>query len=286
MVAKKKYPPKRHRGKYNSENALPYEISRGKIEDFVKCKACFWLDRKAGVKPPEIPSFTLNTTTDILLKRDADSVRGKKALPLWEAHGLGHLIPFAHPDLEKWTNSKQFGQDGFFNTDHKKTNLRVGGGLDDVFLNTRTGKIHIVDYKSTAQGTNSPETYQKKAVSLDDPWKIAYKRQMDFYVWVMRQKGFDVSPTGYFVYVDAQHKDIEGMLLDSNNSKRALMEFETSIIPYKTSTAWIEKTLLEIKDFLENQDECPEHTPAQKGVKYSGCDLGRYANQMMKALGR
>ena len=25
-------------------------------------------------------------------------------------------------------------------------------------------------------------------ITLDDPWKAAYKRQMDMYVWIMRHK--------------------------------------------------------------------------------------------------
>ena len=41
---------------------------------------------------------------------------------------------------------------------------------------------------------------------------------MDMYVWVARRKGFEVSDTGYFVYVDAQHKDIDGMLTDEDPS--------------------------------------------------------------------
>ena len=86
----------------------------------------------------------------------------------------------------------------------------------------KTGVLHIVDYKSTAQGTRSPERYQKKPVSIDDPWKASYKRQMDLYVWVMRQKGFEVSDTGFFLYVDAQHKGVDGMLSKETPTKASL----------------------------------------------------------------
>ncbi|MDG1988105.1 MAG: PD-(D/E)XK nuclease family protein [Halieaceae bacterium] len=226
----------RHRGAFGPDNPEPYELSRSRIETFIGCKACFWLHQVKGVKPPDIPSFTINTTTDILLKRDADAVRGKSSLPLWESNGLGHMIPFEHEHLEhleNWTNSLNYGKDDtFFNVIHEESNIKMGGGLDDVFLNTETGQIHVVDYKSTAQGTRSPDKYQKKPVSLDDPWKVAYKRQMDMYVWVARNKGFDVSNTGYFVYVDAQHKDINGMLID-NDPATAWMKFDTSIIRYE-----------------------------------------------------
>ena len=275
----------RHRGKFDSENPNPYELSRGKIEDFISCKACFWLDRVSGVKKPEIPSFTINTTTDILLKRDADKVRGKETMPLLEANGLGHLIPFEHEDLEDWTDSMRFAQANHFNTLHEETHILFGGGLDDVYQNSHTGQIHIVDYKSTAQGTRSPDSYVKKPVSLDDPWKQSYKRQIDMYVWIARRMGFDVSNTGYFVYVDAQHKDLTGMLTDEDTSK-AWMEFDVQLIAYESNTDWVEPTLLEIKDFLLNQKECPEHTPVDPNVPYSGCDVGRYLNGAMAALGR
>ena len=273
---------KRHRGKFDPDNPNPYELSRSRVENFLKCKACFWLEQIQKVKPPEMPSFTINTTTDILLKRDSDSVRGKSTLPIWKEAGLGHMIPFDHEDLEKWTNSLQYGlNDSYFNTIHKETNIKLGGGIDDVYLNTQTDQIHLVDYKSQAQGTRSPDKYEVKPSSIDDPWKIGYKRQMDMYVWIARQKGFNVSNTGYFVYVDAQHKDIEGML-DEKNPSIAWLKFNAVIIPYEADPSWVEPTLFEIKDFLMNQSSIPNHTP--KGDDFSGCDLGRYINETIEAL--
>jgi len=273
---------KRHRGKFDPSNPNPYELSRGRVENFLKCKACFWLEQIKKVKPPEIPSFTINTTTDILLKRDSDFVRGKSSLPIWQEAGLGHMIPYDHEDLEKWTNSLHYGlNESYFNTIHKDTNIKLGGGIDDVFLNTKTDQVHIVDYKSQAQGTRSPEKYEVKPSSIDDPWKVGYKRQMDMYIWIARQKGLNVSNTGYFVYVDAQHKHIEGML-DEKNPSIAWLKFNALIIPYEADPTWIEPTLFEIKDFLMNQSSMPNHTP--KGEDFSGCDLGRYANEMIEAI--
>ena len=103
---------------------------------------------------------------------------------------------------------------------------------------------------------------------------------MDMYVWVARRKGFDVSDIGYFVYVDAQHKGRTGML-SQEHSDRANMEFAATIIPYKADPSWVEPTLVEIKDFLLNQKDCPEHTKPNKDNPYSGCDNGRYFEQVM-----
>ena len=74
----------RHRGAFDPDNPEPYELSRSRVENFIRCKACFWLEQIHRVKPPEIPSFTINTTTDILLKRDADALR--VTLNRWPQH--------------------------------------------------------------------------------------------------------------------------------------------------------------------------------------------------------
>ena len=62
------------------------------------------------------------------------------------------------------------------------------------------------------------------------------------------------------------------------------MKFNASIIPYEADTSWVVPTLIEIKDFLLNQSSIPNHTP--KGDDFSGCDLGRYAKEMMEAINK
>ena len=197
----------RHQGTYKPDKAeIPFELSRSKIEDFIKCKACFWLEKVRGVKRPAIPGFNINTNTDTLLKRDFDSVRGEKSHPFLINNGLGHLIPFDHDNLELWTQSMHFGLPGRFNTLHKETNILFGGGIDDIYQNKETGELHVVDYKSTANLSKNPTR-----VSLEGKWKESYKRQADMYTWVLRRKGFAVSdPTGQ----DFFHKEEFRILVD------------------------------------------------------------------------
>ena len=148
---------KRHRGKFDPINEAPYELSRGRVENYLKCKACFWLEQLHGVKPPEIPSFTINSTTDILLKRDADAVRGKSTLPLWEEAGLGHMIPWEYEHLGNWANSMQYGlNDTYFNTVHDETNIKFGGGLDDVFLNTKQNSFTSLTTRARLREREAP----------------------------------------------------------------------------------------------------------------------------------
>ena len=168
----------RHRRAYDSNNSNPYELSRGRLEQLMQCEGCFWLRQAKGIAPPSIPGFNLNTNTDTLLKRDADKYRGKVPHPIMVNAGFENIRPYGHEDLHKWALSTHFGtNDGYFNTVHKETNIRFGGGLDDVYENIETGELHIVDYKSTENLSKEP-----KPVSLDGKWKQGYKRQADMYV--------------------------------------------------------------------------------------------------------
>ncbi len=247
---------KRHRGKFKSENSAAYELSRSRIENFIRCPACFYLQQAKGIKFPSIPGFNINEATDILLKRDFDQYRGgPQTHPFLVEKGMSHLIPFSHEDFELWTQSLHFGAAGRMHFIHKQTNLKVGGGLDDVWLNTETNELHIVDYKSTSQKTDG------KPITLDDPWKAAYKRQMDMYVWVMRQKGFEVSSTGYFLYCDGDRfSDYNFLRVDE-----AVMKFKMSLITYEVNTDWIEPTLMKIKECLLSDAMPPHHADCEHG---------------------
>ena len=259
----------RHRGTFKPEKAEPYELSRGKIENFLNCEACFWLERARGVKFPGMPGFLLNTNTDTLLKRDFDAYRGKEPHPIMVSAGLEHLRPFAHEDIGKWESSLQFGASpNHFNTIHEETNILFGGGLDDVWENIETGELHIVDYKSTSQQRAIPKPLDETFIAPpEDPkepdYKAGYRRQMEMYQWIARRKGFTVSNIGYFVYVDGLHAGIEGML-DSGDPATAWMKFQTAVIPYVGDDSWVNDALLGAKETLL-KPECPEHA--------EGCEI-------------
>jgi len=252
----------RHRGQFDPTNPNPYELSRSRVESFIQCPACFYLIQVKGVKYPSIPGFNINEATDVLLKRDFDKYRGKDTThPFLINQGLSHLVPFQHEDFEKWTQSLHFGAAGRMHHVHEETNLKVGGGLDDVWLNTKTNKLHIVDYKSTSQKTEGKE------ITLDDPWKESYKRQMDLYVWIMRKMGFDVDSLGYFLYCDGDRFSDYDFLGEGDAS----MRFAMSLIPYETSLDWIEPTLKNISDCLL-QSDIPKHS--------EGCEFGALYSQL------
>ena len=256
---------RRHRKKFDPCNPRPFELSRGKVEAFIRCPACFWIDRVAGIKFPSIPGFNLNSNTDKLLKRDFDQYRGKGPHPIMKQAGLGHLIPFQHEHLEKWESSLHFATSlDYFNTVHEDTNILFGGGLDDVWVDPKTEVLYIVDYKSTANLAKEP-----KPVSLEGEWKAGYKRQMEMYQWIMRRKGFQVSDIGYFVYVDGQHVGIDGMIDD--DPSYATMKFKTSVLEYVGDSSWVEGALQNIKVLLSTSAP-PQHA--------EGCEYGHFLQQV------
>ena len=144
------------------------------------------MDRRLGIaQPPGFP-FNLNSAVDNLLKNEFDYYRGiQKPHPYIEKLGL-NAVPFQHENLDKWRHNFS----GVI-YQHKEFNLHLFGAIDDLWINLDTEELIVVDYKATSKGSE---------INLNADWQIGYKRQMEFYQYLLRNNGFKVSNTGYFVY--------------------------------------------------------------------------------------
>jgi len=227
------YKGKRKRNLYEPGSAKPFKLSRSKIDRYIECKRCFYIDRRLGVdRPPGFP-FNLNTAVDTLLKKEFDVHRAASTQhPLLEAYSVD-ARPVPHDDLETWR--KNFVGVQFL---HEPTNLIITGAIDDLWQNS-DGDYIVVDYKATS----------KNAVieTLDLPWQDGYKRQMEIYQWLLRRNGLDVSDTGYFVYCNG---------VTDKAAFDAKLEFDVTLIPYEGSDDWVDETISEIHACL-NSDELP-----------------------------
>ncbi len=233
----KYYNPNRKRNMYEPSSKEPFRLSRSKIDLFLNCPRCFYMDRRLGVgQPPGYP-FSLNSAVDKLLKKEFDMHRAKgTAHPLMKAYGL-EAVPFAHDKIDEWRDSLRRGI-----TYHDVvTNLLITGGVDDVWVDLQ-GKLMIVDYKATSK---------EAEVTLDADWQIGYKRQMEVYQWLFRKNGFKVSSTGYFVYCNG---------ITDKKAFDAKLEFDVKVIPYTGDDSWVEGTILGIKKCLDGAmpDSNPE----------------------------
>lgn len=228
------YKLKWDKGRFNPDSKEPYTISRSKIDRFLECPRCYWLETRYGIGRPDTPAFTLNNVVDELFKKEFDIQRVKgEAHPLMQKYGV-NAVPYAHEKIEEWRDAFKRG----IKYSDIENNLIVRGGIDDVWENVN-GELHIVDYKATAG---------KKEVTLDDEWKIQYKRQVEVYQWLFRRNGFIVSPIAYFVYANG---------LNDKKAFDGKLEFDITILPYEGDDSWIPGTLKTLKACLVS-DSIPE----------------------------
>lgn len=210
----------RKRNLYDPASDKPYRLSRSKIDLFLNCPRCFYLDRRLGVSQPPGYPFNLNSAVDALLKKEFDTHRvSKTPHPLMTENGV-NVVPFQHEKLEEWRDSLHKG----ITFHHSATNLIITGGVDDVWV-TPENKLIIVDYKATSK---------KDEVSLDADWQIGYKRQVEIYQWLFRQNGFDVSNTAYFVYCNGD---------SSKDAFNARLDFRIKLLPYIGDDSWVEEKI-------------------------------------------
>lgn len=237
-------PQRSNNSLYNPSSTEPFKISRSKIDLFLECQFCFYMDRRLGSgRPPGFP-FALNSAVDHLLKQEFDIFRANgDTHPLITKYGVD-ARPVAHDDLNEWRENFKGIQ-----FHHKPTNLIITGAIDDLWINSSDEYI-VVDYKATSKN--------EEITALDKDWQDGYKRQMEVYQWLLRQKGYTVSSTGYFVYCNGK--------TDAKAFDRRL-EFDITLIPYEGSTNWIDKVILNIKDCLDRED-LPPSSP--------DCDYCRY----------
>lgn len=231
------YTSKRTRGLYDPDSSEAFKLSRSKIDLFLNCPRCFYLDRRLGVsRPPGFP-FALNSAVDHLLKQEFDIHRAKGSEhPLIEKYGVD-AKPAAHDDLDKWRHNFTGVQHL-----HAPTNLLVFGAIDDLWVNSK-GEYIVVDYKSTAKEGDITE--------LDKDWQIGYKRQMEVYQWLLRQNGYQVSDTGYFVYCNGR---------TDRQAFDAKLEFDVTLIPYEGDDSWVEQAIIDAHQCLSS-DTIPESGP-------------------------
>ena len=248
---------------YWRERSVPYKpgqkaafkVSRSKIELFMQCPRCFWLDVRLKITRPSTPPFNINKTIDELYKKEFDVHRAAGTQhPIMVKNKLAGIVPFQHKAMDTWRHTFT----GVVAL-HEPTNLHVFGAVDDVWVNA-AGELIVVDYKATSKD---------KDVGIDSGWQISYKRQMEVYEWLLRQNGFTVSDTGYFVYTNAR-MDLAGF-----DDK---LEFTTKLIPYKGNDSWVEPTLKQMKETMDG--DMPPVGDSIMGGPCEYCDYARKRTEL------
>ena len=221
-----------------------FALSRSKIELYVDCPRCFYLDRRLGIGRPSGPPFNLNSAVDALLKREFDDYRAQGAPhPLMTGAGI-HAVPHAHPQLETWRNNFRGVR-----TLHERTGLELFGAIDDLWRDLGSGELIVADYKATSKAAE---------VTIDEPWQGAYKRQMEFYQWLLRRQGESIARRGWFVYCNGRR---DRAAFDGR------LEFTIRLLSYDGDDAWVEDTLRAVRATLE-APRPPDPAPGCKHCAY------------------
>lgn len=226
---------------YRPGQSAPFRLSRSKLELFKSCACCFWLDRIRGIARPSMPPFLINSAIDQILKREFDTFRAQQQPHPWMKQAGVAAVPFSHPDLEDWRQP-------FTGVRYRepKTNFEIFGGVDDVWQDSKSKELIVVDYKATAKNAD--------ITALDPPggWHDSYRRQLEIYQWILAKDGHPVSSTAYFVYANGC-TDQEIFSKKPYKDRRGLLNFRVEIFPHQSADlTWIDQLLPEVKACLES----------------------------------
>ena len=258
-------------GDYNPPRGATYnfggdrwKLSRTRLDQFMECQRCFWIESVEGVKKPESFAFRLHNALDKLFKSESDLIRqggifeGVSVIEgiLKEAGGLH---PAIHPKMKTWQNS-------FHGVSYNHpTGVTVHGGIDDLWASgdpSNPSEYFVVDYKGTAR--DKPVT-NPQSLLYD-----SYRRQMDIYLYLLKKNGLNMSNTTYFVY--AIGRDWEPTFGNA-------LKFDTIWLTYQADDSWVENSINEALACLKRS---PNDVPASG----PDCHMCRYRAAMAKIAKR
>lgn len=158
-------------------------ISRSKIDLFLECSRCFWLDVKKNIRRPEgIKGTFIGAKYDPLLKKQFDYYRQMKTVPEFLEKNNLRLYE-DKSEISRWRH-KLF----FFHKDHQ---VYYYGKIDDLLVDSQ-GRAVPFDFKTT--------------LSKERPVYNSEKRQLEIYGYLLKKNGLVVASFGY-IYIVKIHID-------------------------------------------------------------------------------
>jgi CRISPR/Cas system-associated exonuclease Cas4 (RecB family) len=230
----------------------PFTVSRSRIQGFLDCPRCFYLQNRLGIKALKSLPFRLNSATDTLLKKTFDTAREKQVPHRYFKEKKIDLVPFQHEKIDEWRENFQGVK-----YHYKKANLIVQGAVDDILINLKTKELSPIEFKSTQTKDGESVKY------LGKPHHKFWKNQLEVYGYLLEKNGFKISENSYIVFCNAEIHHEEW------NEK---LNFDVQVIDYKIDYTWVESTLDKIKDLLI-QDTMPDFSDPDH------CDICRYLQE-------
>ena len=158
-------------------------LSRSAWDSFIKCKRCFYIERKLEIRSISTPGFPINSKVDSLLKNEFDFYRNKQIPhPVFKKYKL-NFVPFKIDDqkLKDFRNIRRGVR-----AKSIKTNFEIFGALDDLWFNKDSQEVVVVDYKATSNKNDL------NYVNSDKSYHKGYLRQLDFYAYLLKLNKYKV----------------------------------------------------------------------------------------------
>lgn len=157
------------------------QLSPNSLNFFLECPACFWLEKKMGVRRPQPYPYALNAAVDVLLKEEFDQYRQKgQPHPLLTVHNIKAKLFANQALLNQWRNN--FNGLRYYD---QALDAFLFGAVDDV-LEFPDGSLAALDYKST--GSSVPNVYDR------------FQLQLDIYTYLLEKNGFKTPRKGYLAF--------------------------------------------------------------------------------------
>ena len=226
---------RKRRKLYNPKDPEPFAVSRSKIDLFVECPRCFYLDRRLGIGRPSGPPFLLNSAVDQLFKNEFDTYRERKE-PHPIMSGIGrNLLPAQHEELDRWRQNFKGVR-----IHHQATNFTLFGAIDDIWEDQDTREYLVVDYKSTSK---------KDEVTSENVWP-GYWRQIEFYQYLVRGLGHDVASLGCLVSANGDKK---------RSSFDETLHFDVRLITRDCNDGWVDSAVVGAHAILQRETPPPQN---------------------------
>jgi hypothetical protein len=225
----------------------PFELTFEKFKTFLDCRHCFYLDAIKGVNIPQKNDSELEIFIKELLKKEFNYYRKNQL-----SHSVFKLIDFKGVPLNSASNNNLIKKSkGEFKFIDNENNFLLRSYIDDLWIDENKKKTLIVKYKIVSEKRILNEKILSDGVYKD------LLIHLDFNNWLLRDS-FDLCEYSYILFINTVDSDIFNKKLN----------FDYKLIKYFHKTNWIEKKLVEIKNFLLEQKK-PEKLMTCYNCKFS-----------------
>jgi CRISPR/Cas system-associated exonuclease Cas4 (RecB family) len=199
------------------------KISRSKIELFIECPRCFWLEFRHGIKRPEgFAGGFIGQKYDPIIKNEFDEYRKNSNKP----EKLEKLDLELFDDFEKLKFWRNKGVEFY----HQEHNFVYYGKIDELLID-KSGNLVPFDFKTTL--SKNFQIYE------------SYKRQLEIYGYLFLKNGHLVANYGAFYVVKI---DIVKDFQNLNKSESIIMEEKDIVIVENLDYSKYDEILEKLKE--------------------------------------